>query len=42
MEPNDELIEPSTEETPEEISPEDSEKVTGGGIAYGTELTGYL
>jgi len=31
MEPNDELIEPSTEETPEEISPEDTEKVTGGG-----------
>jgi hypothetical protein len=39
MEPNDDLLDPSTQETPEEINPEDAEKVTGGGGAYGTDLT---
>lgn len=38
MEPNDELLDPN-QETSEEISPEDAEKVTGGGIGYGTDLS---
>ncbi|HKD08849.1 MAG TPA: hypothetical protein VKB79_23305 [Bryobacteraceae bacterium] len=38
MEPNDELLDESIENV-EEISPEDAEKVTGGGITYGADLT---
>jgi hypothetical protein len=34
MEPN-ELIEEQTEETGEEINPEEADKVSGGGPAYG-------
>ncbi len=39
MEPNDELLDAVIQDTPEEISPEDAEKVTGGGSGYGTDLS---
>jgi len=38
MEPNDELLDGSTENA-EEISPEEAEKVNGGGGSYGTDLS---
>jgi len=32
MEPDDEVLEPSTEQEPEEVTPEDAEEIAGGSV----------